>query len=232
MASAQTDGGQQEDSNVETFMNYLQKNWDDIHDVIMRFHQDDPGLKGIVFIHMDWENGTLYSSSIDSNDTGNPDFLISEEFAQDMGIGIDTGNAGQIPERQMNVRLGGKMVNFEGVRVVVGSGIQWLFNTMHIDGNVPSTVLQKYQVVFDYPMQQLTLAEPGILTPRGVRSPARIHPVTDIIQLDAVIDGENYSFALDNGASFSFISDDLVAKLIQRHPEWPNSKGAVGCANI
>jgi len=165
-------------------------------------------------------------------DTGNPDFLISEEFAQDMGIGIDTGNAGQIAERQMKVRIGSKPVNFDGIKVVVGSGIQWLFNTMQIDGNVPSTVLQKYQVVFDYPLQQIILAEPGILTPRGVRSPARINPVTGIVQMDAVIDGENYSFALDNGSSFSFVSDDMVAKLIQRNPKWLSSKGAVGCANI
>jgi hypothetical protein len=37
----------------------------------------------------------------------------------------------------------------------------WLFSTMHIDANLPATVLKKYNVVFDYPKQELTLAEPG-----------------------------------------------------------------------
>lgn len=28
-------------------MRHLRANWDDIHDVIMRFHLEDPGLKGL-----------------------------------------------------------------------------------------------------------------------------------------------------------------------------------------
>jgi len=165
-------------------------------------------------------------------DTGNPEFLISDSFARDMGIEIDTGKAKQEITPPTNVRIGGLSINFNGVKSFVVTGIPWLFNTMHNDGNLPSTVLKNYHIIFDYPSGELTIAEPGILKPRGIRSPATINPVNGIIQMDAVIDGEKYSFALDNGASFSFVPDELVIQLSNRHPEWPNSNGAVGCANI
>jgi hypothetical protein len=55
-------------------MSYFKKNWDDIHDVIMRFHNDNPGLKGVVLINMNWQQGKLVFASINSNDTGDPAF--------------------------------------------------------------------------------------------------------------------------------------------------------------
>ncbi|MBU2649854.1 MAG: carboxypeptidase regulatory-like domain-containing protein [Bacteroidetes bacterium] len=62
------------DNNVEYLMKYLRSHWDDIHDVIMRFHMDDPALKGTVFISMTWENGILENAVVDSNSTGNEQF--------------------------------------------------------------------------------------------------------------------------------------------------------------
>jgi hypothetical protein len=109
---------------------------------------------------------------------------------------------------------------------------KWLFDTMRIDANLPATVLKRYQVVFDYPGNELTIAEPGSLAPRGARASAAIEPKTGIVQIDAVIDGENLSFALDNGASYSFISNGVFSRLRGKHPEWPVHSGALGCANI
>lgn len=106
------------------------------------------------------------------------------------------------------------------------------WSTLRSDANLPSTVLRRYQVVFDYPRRQLTIAEPGSLPHRGVRVPASVHPQTGIVQIDAVIGGERFSFALDNGASYSFISDDALARLAREHPDWPRFTGATGCANI
>jgi hypothetical protein len=123
-------------------------------------------------------------------------------------------------------------LNFQGVQTGLIPDEHWLFKTMHNDGNLPSTVMKRYQIVFDYPAGRLTIAEPGVLKSRGTPSSARIHPTTGIVQMDAVIDGEKYSFALDNGASFSYVTPDIVAKLSKRHPDWPKSDGAVGCANI
>lgn len=75
--SAQTNSAEQDDPNVKVFMSYLQKNWDDIHDVIMRFHNDDPALKGTVVISMNWQQGILISASVANNTTGNPDFGLA-----------------------------------------------------------------------------------------------------------------------------------------------------------
>jgi len=75
--SAQTKSDEQDDPNVKVFMSYLQKNWDDIHDVIMRFHKDDPALKGTAVISMNWQNGILISASVANNTTGNPDFGLA-----------------------------------------------------------------------------------------------------------------------------------------------------------
>jgi hypothetical protein len=107
-----------------------------------------------------------------------------------------------------------------------------LFSATQSDGNLPATLLKKYHVVFDYPKQKLTIAEPGSLRPKGRGSPANIHPQTGIVQLDAVIDGDSCSLALDMGASYSFISEERLLKHAVKHPEWPRVTGTAGCANM
>lgn len=56
------------------FLNHFNMYGEHIKQTIMRFHKDDPFLKGTVFIKMEWENGKLTSASADSNTTGNKDF--------------------------------------------------------------------------------------------------------------------------------------------------------------
>ena len=165
-------------------------------------------------------------------DSGNPSFLLSKPLADRLGLELGSDQSRPEVPTPENVRLGGMPLDFGGVKTNVGLGIDWLFITIHNDGNLPSTVLKKYHVVFDYPNRRMTLAEPGVLEPRGIRSPAAVHPATGIVQMDAEIDGEKCSFALDNGASSSFMPDSLLARLRERHPEWPYTLGAVGTANI
>jgi hypothetical protein len=179
-------------------------------------------------------------SAIDARlwvDTGNPDFMMSEAFARKLGIDLSEAEKKAVHGRlevppPANIYIGGVRLNFEGVKSYVVFAPAWLFNTMKNDANLPSTVLKKYQIVFDYPKKQFTIAEPGVIKPQGDRCEAAIHPDTGIVQVDAVIDGENYSFALDNGASYSFTSVDLLEKLSKRHPDWPRMLGAAGCANM
>ncbi|MGB8657196.1 MAG: hypothetical protein WCE90_05360 [Candidatus Zixiibacteriota bacterium] len=173
-------------------------------------------------------------------DTGNPDFFMSESLALDLGIDLSQAKkktaAGNVPPFEVQpptgLRIGQMELNFKGAKSMVMFEPRWLFNAMHNDANLPSTVLQKYQVVLDYPNKQLTLAKPGSLKPRGVRAAAGINPQTGIVQIDATLDGDSSSFALDNGASYSFVSDEVLARLSQRHPSWPRTSGALGCANI
>jgi hypothetical protein len=53
---------------------HLRANFDDIHDVSMRFHHLDHDLNGVIRIDMHWENGRMTGSSVAVNETGNEDF--------------------------------------------------------------------------------------------------------------------------------------------------------------
>lgn len=165
-------------------------------------------------------------------DTGNPSFYLSEKFARDLGMDFSSDELNPYVSPPTAIRIGGMPLNFKGVRSRVMMEPHWLFSTMHNDANLPSTVLKQYHVVFDYPRLQLTLAEPGILKPRGIRAPASIHPDTGILQIDAVIDGVNLSLAMDNGAAYSFISQTVLEQASRRNPDLPRITGAVGCANM
>jgi hypothetical protein len=168
-------------------------------------------------------------------DTGNPDFFMSEALAR--ALGVDLSEAKE-SDRELavpapaGIRIGGMPLRFDGVKSKVLLEPKWVFRTMHNDANLPSTVLKWYQVVFDYPKLRLTIADPGAMKPRGLRAAASVHGKTGIVQIDGVVDGETHSFALDNGASYSFVSEELLERLAARHPGWPRHSGALGCANI
>jgi len=57
-------------------INHLRNNFDDIHDVSMRYHHIDHTLNGIIVIGLHWENGRLRNYSIERNDTDNEKFAI------------------------------------------------------------------------------------------------------------------------------------------------------------
>jgi hypothetical protein len=163
---------------------------------------------------------------------------MSEPLARDLGIDLpirDNSNNGisslEVPTPS-SIRIGGRTLNFEGVKSKVLFQPFWLFTTMHNDANLPSTVLKQYQIVFDYPGRKLTIALPGSLIHQGIPSPAHVNPKTGIVQMDAVIDGDSMSFALDNGASYSFMSEDKLLKISEKHPGWPGITGTAGCANM
>jgi len=165
-------------------------------------------------------------------DTGNPHFFMNESFARDLGIDLPaSGQRVDVPP-PAHVRVGGMPLDFGGVASSARIGAHWPFSGIDNDGNLPSTVLQKYHVVFDYPGGTVTIAKPGAITPRGVRAAASIHPETGIPQIDAVVDGDSMSFALDMGASYSFISSAVLDRLRERHPDWPHATGTSGCANM
>ena len=100
-------------------------------------------------------------------DTGNPTFFISEALARDLGIDLsateDTAfkSPGLLVTTPAALRFGNRRISLDSVKSRVIFQPFWLFSTMHIDANLPATVLKKYNVVFDYPKQELTLAEPG-----------------------------------------------------------------------
>lgn len=63
---------------------HLRANFDDIHDVSMRFHHRDHRLNGMIVIDMRWEGGRMTSASVARNETG------SREFADAMVTRLET----------------------------------------------------------------------------------------------------------------------------------------------
>lgn len=165
-------------------------------------------------------------------DTGNPDFILSRALALDLGLDLGGAKHNTAVQPPAGMRIGGTPIDIQGVRTVAMFEPKWLFTATHMDANLPSTVLERYRVVFDYPRRRLMLSPPGRRPPRGVRCPASIHPETGIVQVDALVDGDSLSFALDNGASYSFMSGEVLARLTARNPGWPHVEGTLGCANM
>ncbi|MBN2410709.1 carboxypeptidase regulatory-like domain-containing protein [candidate division KSB1 bacterium] len=55
---------------IQIFMSHLREHFDDLHDVIMRFHHQDPAIKGLITLDMLWQDNKLISCAVESNDTG------------------------------------------------------------------------------------------------------------------------------------------------------------------
>jgi hypothetical protein len=214
----------------------------------LRLFAQDTSMKSVTVPIILDHNRMLYDGEIQRQDgtwrkvrfwvdTGNQNFLIGVDLARDLGINLpdtlDRLKGGKFETTPLaGVRVGGMPLNFDGIPTQVWSKPKYLFSTMQIEANLPSTVMQRYDIVFDYPGLHLTIAQPGTQKFRGVRAPASIQPQTGIVQIDAIVGGDTLSFALDNGAAYSFTSDEVLMRLSQKHPDWPHTTGAVGCANI
>jgi hypothetical protein len=171
-------------------------------------------------------------------DTGNPYLFMSQSLARDLGKDLSakdksaTEISSLVVSNPAGIRIGNMDLNLDGVTSRVVFQPFWIFNSLHNEANLPSSVLKKYNIIFDYPKKELTIAEPGVTNPRGIASTININNETGILQMDAMIGNDSLSFALDNGASYSFISNEKLSVLTASHPEWPNITGTVGCANM
>ncbi|MHC1780790.1 MAG: MBL fold metallo-hydrolase [Bacteroidales bacterium] len=171
-------------------------------------------------------------------DSGNPTLSLSEELAKDLGIDMSAATAPDFKASRIGVenapllKFGEFQINTNEVNTIVMFQPFWLFTTMHADANLPSSILKRYNVVFDYPNRELSLSLPGSTKPVGVKSNASIHPLTGIAAIDAVAFGDSLRFALDMGASYSFVSEDILLNYSGKNPDLPIVTGAFGCANM
>lgn len=171
-------------------------------------------------------------------DSGSPNFILSQSLASDLGLDLSEVEnslnkvAGIDVSPPSNVRIGNFNLDFSDIKSRVTFQPFWLFSATGNDANLPATVLKKYHIVFDYPKKQITIAEQGSLKTQGVPVHANINSKTGITQIDVSLNGDNFSMALDVGASYSFISEDKLRKFSSSHPDWPNIVGTLGDANM
>jgi len=68
----QTNTSVQSDSvNTRLLLSHLRAHFDDLHDVIMRYHHQDPAIRGLITLEMLWRDKKLVSCTVNSNGTGN-----------------------------------------------------------------------------------------------------------------------------------------------------------------
>lgn len=97
---------------------------------------------------------------------------------------------------------------------------------------LPGRAFIRYDVVFDYPAQRFTVAQPGALKPRGVLVEGTISRQAGMPVIHAAVDGQAHAFLLDTGGTYSMFSAELLNRLETQHPSWLQLAGAFGPANM
>ncbi len=165
-------------------------------------------------------------------DTGNEALVLQEPLAKELGFEVPKGKDEwvQLPKAP-GMRLDGWPLDTADVPAGVLRGPR-LRPGLLVEAQLPAALFKRYHIVLDYPARRLTVAQPGVLMPRGARLPCRVNPETGLFLVEAVLDGETVALGIDNGSSFTWISETLTKAWKERHPEWPSSVGAVGGANF
>ena len=198
------------------------------------FHLDNNRL--IIPAEIKALDGTMKNAKL-WVDTGNPFFFISEELAKEIGLNIPpdsmipSNGKYQIDPPEL-IQIGEFKLNFDSVPCYIVFRPKWLFTASHVDANIPSTVLMKYDLEIDYTNETLTIANPGKLKFSGKKATAFIHEETGIPQIDGIFQNDTVSFAIDIGASYCFGSTEFFEKIRVYFPDNQFVVGAVGCANI
>ena len=170
-------------------------------------------------------------------DNGNPDLYLSRRVATSLGLAVTCGDKECSAPAPSEVTIGGMNIPLADVkeariplRPVNAAAVLAL--GMNAEMNLPSSILRHYDVLVDFPEQKFSIGLPGAIHFRGPSSKVVINAGNGLIQVPSQIEKKKYNLALDLGASISFLSDALFAKLQAAHPDWPQMTGAVGSANM
>lgn len=171
-------------------------------------------------------------------DTGTPDFQITEKLAKDLGLDLSAtpvkseDGVPQILVKLPGLQIGGLTLSLQDAKPMVVIGEHGVFAGSQTDGNLPATILMHYRVVLDITHKSMTLSESGGQKVKGQRIACLVQPKSGMVQMEATIDGQKYSLALDSGAAYSMISSDAMRAWSAHHTDWPQVLGAAGAANV
>lgn len=170
-------------------------------------------------------------------DTGGTALVLAGPLARDLGLDLSAlaPGGGDRPVTSGSpaprVSVGGLSLDTAGLAVqvfparVARPGVQ-------AEATLPARALSRLHVVFDYPARRLTLARPGVLTPRGTSVPCRVNPDNGLFMIDVEIEGETLGLGVDTGAAGTWMTDALTKTWLTRHADWPQALGAAGSANF
>jgi hypothetical protein len=169
-------------------------------------------------------------------DTGGTGMVMAESLARDLGIDVPETPVGddqyvvsKSPAPAM--RLGGILLDTEGMTVSVRSG-RFAIPGVQAECTLSARCLRRLHVVFDYPARRLTVARPGLLTPRGAPVSCRVNAETGLFVVETTIEREKVALGVDNGSAGTWVSESLTAAWLARHAGWPRAVGAAGSTNF
>lgn len=170
-------------------------------------------------------------------DTGGGAFILVESLANDIGLkptGPEEKEEGSrfAPTKVSSARVGAMELDLNNASSVIVLGQKSILAGDSAEGMMPGHLLARYHVIFDYPAKKFTLAQSGILKPRGARIASPIGKNSGFPRIELQIDGANYGFLLDTGATFTMISIEALNAWGAKHADWRRAKGAVGGANM
>jgi hypothetical protein len=171
-------------------------------------------------------------------DPADPQVEVSKRVATLMNLTVNCDGqkcSGQLPapNASLDVTVGGLKLSVPAAKgvTVIATGDS-IFPGTSAEVRIPSTALRNYDVLIDYPDREFTIARPGMISFKGVKSKMELNSKTGSIQIPSRIENKNYNLVLDLGSSISFLSDELFDKVSTAHAQWPHMIGAVGPANI
>lgn len=173
-------------------------------------------------------------------DTGGGGFIITEPLARELGLtwgeaSTEEGKQLAVVTRMPSVSIGDFPLTLKPERTIVMLGTDNMLPaaaTVKAEGMLPGHVLSQYEVVFDYPGHELTVAMPNVLTHAGAGMPMPVGPRSGFPRTEVTIGDSTYAMLLDTGASFTMVSETVLKALGARHPDWERHSGAFGDAAL
>jgi len=170
-------------------------------------------------------------------DTGGTSLVLAEPLARDLGLDLPALPPGggehsvAIASPAPPARVGGVALDTAGLAVQVFPA-RVSRPGVKAESTLPARALRRLHVVFDYPAKRLTLASPGVLTPRGTLVPCRVNPDTGLFMIDVAMEGQTLALGVDTGSAGTWVTDALTKSWLTRHADWPHAIGAAGSANF
>lgn len=170
-------------------------------------------------------------------DSGGGSFILGSKLAADIGVkpvGKVVGEADVSfqPIEPVHAWAGDLALDTTGIANLAQVGNDRIGGRDQAEGMIPSKLLRKYRMIFDYPAHTLTFAKPSKEPGRGVRLDASVNDKNGFPRIEIELAGKRYGFLLDTGASFTMISKAAMEGWLKAHPDWSSATGAFGLANM
>jgi hypothetical protein len=165
-------------------------------------------------------------------DTGNEAIVLQEPLAKELGFDVPAGKEEFVTlPKAPGMRLSG--VPLDTTKVPAGALRGPAIRPgLLVEAQLPANLFLPYHIVLDYPAKTLTVAKPGVLEPRGAHVPCKVNPETGLFLVEASLEGETVALGIDNGSSYTWISNTLTEAWKKSDPNRPYAVGAVGAANF